>query len=245
MAHVISKAVSTVIAGAFVLGAVLAQATPAVAADEGALSRGGQIYDKWYKVVGEKAPKKAHKLYPKDKKYAKKPGANWRCKECHGWDYMGKDGAYAKGKHSSGIKGINGMAGTDVKKIVAVLKGDHGYGGKMSDDDLNDVAMFVSAGQVDMNKYIDRKTKKPIGGDAKKGANYFNTVCARCHGEDGAKPKEMGKSLASQMSNPWEVMHKIANGQPDEKMPALRAFGMQPIVDILAYIETLPKKKLK
>jgi thiosulfate dehydrogenase len=61
---------------------------------------------------------------------------------------------------------------------------------------------------------------------------------------DGTKPKDMGKSLASQLSNPWEVMHKIVNGQPDEKMPSLRAFGMQPVLDIMAHIATLPKKKL-
>jgi len=40
-------------------------------------------------------------------------------------------------------------------------------------------------------------------------------------------------------------MHKIVNGQPDEKMPALRAFGMQPVLDIMAHVATLPKKKLK
>ncbi len=41
-----------------------------------------------------------------------------------------------------------------------------------------------------------------------------------------------------------EVMHEIVNGQPDEKMPAPRAFGMQPVIGIMAYIATLPMKKL-
>jgi hypothetical protein len=54
----------------------------------------------------------------------------------------------------------------------------------------------------------------------------------------------MGKSLASQMSNPQEVMHKILNGHPGEKMPALRALDRQVIVDVLAHIKTLPEKKL-
>ena len=40
------------------------------------LTRGGQRYDKWYKVIKDKAPEKAYPAYPKDKKYAKKPKPN-------------------------------------------------------------------------------------------------------------------------------------------------------------------------
>ncbi len=227
--------------------AVAALAAPPVAADEMESSyvRGGKLYDKWYKVIDVDAPKASHPLYPSDKKYAKKPKSNWRCKECHGWDYNGVDGAYASGSHSTGITGVAGMKGADPAKVVAVLKGaDHGYGDKLSDADMTDLANFITAGLTDMDQYIDAATKMPKGGDAARGAAYFNTVCANCHAADGTKPKEMGKSLASQMGNPWEVMHKIVNGQPDEKMPALRVFGMQPVLDIMAYIATLPKKKL-
>lgn len=227
--------------------AVTTLAAPPAAADEmeSSYARGGKLYDKWYKVIGMDAPKTSHPLYPSDKKYAKKPGSNWRCKECHGWDYMGKDGAYASGSHSTGIKGVAGMKGADPAKVVAVLKSaEHGYGDKLSDEDMMDLANFITAGLTDMDQYIDRGTKMPKGGDTARGAAYFNTVCANCHAKDGTKPKDMGKSLGAQMSNPWEVMHKIVNGQPDEKMPALRAFGMQPIADILAYIATLPKKEL-
>ncbi len=227
--------------------AVAILAAPPVAADEmeSSYARGGKLYDKWYKVIDADPPKASHPLYPSDKKYAKKAKDNWRCKECHGWDTKGVDGAYASGKHNTGIKGVNGMKGADPAKVVAVLKGaDHGYGDKLSAEDLTDLANFVTAGAIDMDAYIDAATKEVKGGDAARGAAYFNTVCANCHSADGTKPKEMGKSLASQMGNPWEVMHKIVNGQPDEKMPALRAFGMQPVLDLMAYIATLPKKKL-
>jgi len=154
------------------------------AEEESALARGGQLYDKWYKVIGVDAPKKSHPAYPADKKYAAKPKANWRCKECHGWDGKGVDGAYASGKHSTGIKGINGMAGgikgingmagADPAKIIAVLKGNtHGYAGKMEDQDFQDLALFVSKGQVDMSKFIDYASKSPKGGNADQGAAYF------------------------------------------------------------------------
>jgi len=207
---------------------------------ESTLAKGGKIYDKWYKMAGKKAPAKSHALYPADKKYAKKPKSNWRCKECHGWDYMGRDGAYKSGKHSSGIVGINGAKGKSPAAIVATL-GDakHGFTGLMPKADMEAVALFVSQGQVDMDPYIDRKTKQPKG-DPAKGAAYFNTICAGCHGVDGKLPKDM-KPMGKQMGNPWEVMHKILNGQPGEDMPALRALPRQVVADIMAHMTTLPK----
>lgn len=211
--------------------------------DEASLMRGGLLYDKWYKVIGEKAPGAKHPLYPADGKYASKPATTWRCKECHGWDYMGKDGAYAKGKHFTGIKGISGMKGGDPAKVVALLKGDHGYGDLMEDEDLQDLANFVTKGQIDMDAHIDRGSKKTKGGDAAKGAGYYATICAKCHGMDGTEPDDMKSSLGKYMAaNPWEVMHKTLNGQPDEQMPAMRALDPGVTVDIMTHMSTLPQK---
>jgi thiosulfate dehydrogenase len=227
----------------FLVGVLSAPAVALADASEWSIARGGLLYDKWYKVIGEKAPGEKHPLYPADGKYASKPGTTWRCKECHGWDYMGKDGAYAKGKHHTGIVGIRGMDGGDPGKVIALLKDkDHAYGDKLSAEDLEDVANFVTRGQIDTSKYIDAGNKMPKGGDKAKGASYYNTVCARCHGLDGTEPDDMDKSLGKQMGNPWEVMHKIMNGHPDEQMPALRAFDRSAVVDIMSHITTLPKK---
>lgn len=234
-----------VVVGAVLAGGVFWTPLPAIADEvvlEGSLAQGGKLYDKWYKVVKADKPANTHKSYPKAGK--KKGAATWRCKECHGWDAMGKDGAYAKGSHFTGIKGITGMAGADVSKIEAVLKDDiHGLKGLMDEKDFRDLALFVSKGQIDYDTYIDRATKNPKGGDKARGASYFQTICAGCHGVNGTLPKDMKKTLAKQMGNPWEVMHKIQNGQPDEKMPALRALDMQVTVDIMAYLQTLPMKK--
>ncbi len=195
---------------------------------ESNIARGGKLYDEWYEIADGDLPSGTHPSYPKEGKKSK--NTTWRCQECHGWDYMGKDGAYAKGKHSTGIKGVNGMAGADPAKVVALLKdATHGLGDLMEDEDLAKVALFVAQGQTDMGKYIDAASKSVKGSDAAKGSAYFNTICANCHGRDGTMPKDMGKSLGAQMGNPWEVMHKIVNGQPDEKMPSLRAFGIQPV----------------
>ena len=207
---------------------------------ESSIARGGQLYDKWYKVIDQKNPASSHQLYPGDKKYAGKPGANWRCKECHGWDYLGKDGAYSSGKHSTGIKGINNAAGKSTANIIKTLKSpEHGFANLLSDTDLTDLANFVSKGQINMDASIDRASKKP-NGDSARGQVYYNTICANCHGKDGKKPDDM-KPFAAQMGNPWEVMHKILNGQPAEQMPALRALDHQIITDIMSHMATLPK----
>jgi mono/diheme cytochrome c family protein len=214
------------------------------AADAGDLAlsvaRGGKLYDKWYKVLGVDAPADAHAAYPASGK-KQKGKDNWRCKECHGWDNLGSKGAYASGSHFSGIVGIRGMANADAAKIIAVLKdNNHLFGDKLGPQDFTDLANFVSQGQVDMDAYIDRASKKPKG-DATKGKVYFSTICVGCHGTDGKLPKEM-KPMGKQMGNPWEVMHKILNGQPGEAMPALHALDRQIAVDIMAHMSTLPKK---
>ena len=206
------------------------------------IARGGLLYDKWYEVLEQGKPEASHPAYPSDKEYADKPGSNWRCKECHGWDYLGKDGAYASGKHSTGIIGIQGMKGADTGRIITVLKGEaHQYADKLSEEDFHDLALFVSKGQFDMDQYIDRSTKSPKGNKAR-GEAYYNTICAKCHGKDGLSPKEM-KPFGAQMGNPWEVMHKIVNGQPDSEMPALRAFPYEVAADIMAYMTELPTKR--
>jgi thiosulfate dehydrogenase len=214
---------------------------PAFAAEtDSAMARGGRLYDKFFAENKTAKPEADHASYPvKGGKYGK--DASWRCKECHGWDYKGKDGAYASGGHATGIKGINGAAGKDVAAIVAIMKDDkHGYTDKqLSAHDLNDLALFVSKGQVDTAKYIDATAKKAKG-NAAKGEAYFNTLCAGCHGVDGKKIKD-APSLGSLADNPYEMLHKVLNGQPNEAMPALRALDPQVSVDIVSYLPQLPK----
>ncbi len=230
------------IAGVFLAGMFSVVSSPAYAEIDSSLARGGKLYDKWFKLIKAEKPKKTHPAWPASNT-KKKGDVTWRCKSCHGWDGLGKDGGYATGSYKTGIKGINGMIGADTAKIIAVLKGKtHGYAGKMDEKDFKDLALFVSKGQVDMKKYINYATKTPKG-DTERGAAYYNTICAGCHGVKGDQPKDMKKTLGKQMSNPQEVFHKILNGQPGEDMPALRALDRQIPVDIMAYLKTLPKSK--
>lgn len=224
------------------IGGLMAASIAAAEVDQGSVARGGRLYDKWYKVVKAEAPKEAHPLYPaSNEKYAADPAANWRCKECHGWDGLGKDGAYGSGGHATGIKGINGMIGGDPAAVVALLKApEHGYGDKLGDADLADLANYVVYGQVDLAPLVDLATKASKG-DAAAGNQVYNTVCANCHGAEGKLPKDM-PPLGSLVGNPQEVMHKLLNGQPAEVMPALRAIDHKVAADVLAYLATLPSE---
>ncbi len=250
----------TLIAAAAVMaGGILSASPPVVAADDHketkahahdltdvwAIARGGQLYDNWISVTEADKPKGTHPAYPKAGK--KKGASTWRCKECHGWDYMGKDGAYSKGSHFTGIKGVRAMVGMDVNKIHDIIKNKtHAFTGKISHSAMEKLALFLSKGQVDNDIYIDRKSKV-VRGSAKRGAAIYQTVCAKCHGYDGKEinfkepPKAEFVGTVCK-GNPWEGLHKIRFGQPGVPMIAMTSLGIEPSVDILAYCATLPTK---
>jgi len=235
----VSLRMLTILAVSVLALPALLAATPA-SADEGALARGGKLYDKWFKVIKAPKPADTHKSWPASNT-RKKGNATHRCKSCHGWDTLGKDGAYGSGSYKTGIPGVRKYMGGSAADVVAIMKDEtHGFGGKMGDADFNDLAMFVTKGQIDTTKYIDSKTKKILG-DVGKGKDYFGTLCMNCHGADGKMPKGIEQLGKLSNANPWEAMHKILNGQPGEDMPALRALPLQVSVDIGSYLQTLPK----
>lgn len=221
---------------------LLTSSTIGIAAEiDSSITRGGQLYDKWFKVIGAEKPTDTHPAWPASNS-KKKGDVTHRCKSCHGWDLKGKDGAYASGSYKTGIKGLKNLQGASNDLVIKSMKDTtHGYAGKMGDQDFTDIANFVTRGQVDMDAVIDFKSKK-INGNAAMGERYFNTVCAGCHGKNGLKPKDMDPLGKLTNSNPWEIMHKIQNGQPDEQMPAMRVFDMQVTADLLAHMQTLPQK---
>ncbi len=207
---------------------------------DSAIARGGRLYDKWFSENKSEKPSSDHASYPnKGGKYGK--DASWRCKECHGWDYRGNEGAYGKGGHATGIKGIRAAAGKDPKTIAATLRDTtHGYTeAQLSAKDAEDLALFVSKGQIDVTVYVDPASGKPKG-DGNKGEAYFNTLCAGCHGVDGKKVAN-APALGSVADNAYEMMHKLLNGQPAEAMPALRALDHQIAADLAVHLQTLPK----
>lgn len=185
------------------------------------IAEGGRLYDKWWQEYDLAKPSSTHPAYPAR---GKKIGSTtWRCKECHGWDYRGRVGAYSKGSHFTGIKGIRDYAGKSTSSIVSILKDkNHQYNTVMLDPALELLALFVSKGQVDSADFINNKTKK-ANGDMRIGEHVFADMCVRCHGIKGndinfgdrKEPEYIG-TVASK--NPWEAIHKINNGHPGARM---------------------------
>lgn len=219
---------------------------PADASPTWTLSAGGRIYDTWWEALDRKKPTSTNPAYPAT---GKRTGANtWRCVECHGWDYKGKDGLYGAGERFTGIAGIRKAEGRDTARIAAMLrKPPHNYTSDMiTDEELARVAAWVSRGQHDIDRLVDKRTAK-VKGNAARGKAVFQTVCAACHGFDGRtlnwgtkdEPAYIGTE-ASQL--PHEVLHKIRNSHPGAAMVNLRALPLSDAIDVLAYTQSLPVK---
>ncbi len=205
--------------------------------------RGGRLYDTWYKENGRKVPDTVHPAYPGTPPKSINTRTTWRCKECHGWDYLGRDGVYGRSEHKTDIIGINGMVGADPSAIAAkILDAQHGYARLLSPRDVADLANFVALGQIDMQSYIDGKTLKARG-DATRYAPYYHTICAACHGADGSEVRTMPPVGRIAKSDPWRALHGILNGHPGEPMPPLIAVSREAAAGILAYIQTLPAER--
>jgi thiosulfate dehydrogenase len=211
------------------------------------MSRGGRLYDNWFNSQGLDKPKTTHSAWPASNT-KKKGNVTWRCKSCHGWDYLGAAGKYASGSYKTGIGGIMSAAGKGLDDIAAMIRGGpHGFTKEMiPEEQMGYLAAFVSRGLDDMNKYIDPKSGE-VKGDSGKGRPIYQTNCAACHGFDGralnwGDDKEPGFVGTEAQGNPWEVLHKIRNGHPGSEMVSLRAFDIQVSLDVLAYTRTLPAK---
>ena len=219
---------------------------PAAPTEDWEIGFGGRLYDNWYAALNVDEPDGTHPAYPQAGK--KKGASTWRCKECHGWDYKGRDGAYSEGSHYTGITGITAHIGDDPTAIANLLRAEpHGYApDAIPDEALERLALFVTRGQHETEWYIDANTNRARG-DAAKGERLYQNICAACHGFDGRainfkdddNPEFIG-TVAS--ANPWETLHKIRNGQPGVPMPAMRILPILDLVDILAYSQTLPEK---
>ncbi|MDP3689790.1 c-type cytochrome [Bradyrhizobium sp.] len=207
---------------------------------------GGRIYDNWWDALDRRKPEGTHPAYPGA---GKRTGANtWRCVECHGWDYNGKDGLYGSGERYTGIKGIRGAVGRDVNRIAALLRAEpHSYKRELiNDEEVQRVAIFVSRGQDNADRLIDLKTGTARG-DPVRGAGLFQTTCAACHGFDGraldwGAAKEPAYVGTEANKFPHEVLHKIRNAHPGVVMINLRGFPLQDAIDVLAFARTLPSK---
>lgn len=197
------------------------------------INRGGKLYDDWALEVGKTYPKDPHPAYPKGQSVAE-GSSSWRCAECHGWDYKG----------AAGIRGLRKMAGAHPAPILDVLRDEvHGMDRFLKYRDLWDLASFVAHGQVEMNEFIEPRTKRARG-NADADQEFFYALCAICHGDEGKAIRTMPAMGRVGQEDPWKALHKILHGHPGESMPAWQAaLSRVRIKNILAKIQTLPVKK--
>lgn len=213
--------------------------------DATGLAKGGQLYDKWWSVAdGASSPTTDQALWSTQSTNTRSGADTWRCKECHGWDYKGSDGAYGSGSHYTGFAGVYDAKSMSVSEILDALKGgsnsDHDFSSVMNDEALTSLAEFISGGGVmDVSTLIDYDTKEAIDGDAENGQELYESTCLVCHGADGAA---IGEALGElSLGNPWEFVHKVRFGQPGAPMPTAVDSGwtLKDVVDILAYVQSL------
>jgi hypothetical protein len=213
--------------GVILIVAVMFLSAGIAVADE---LRGGLLYDKWWAINGNPEPTGEHPLYPP---IGQKSGSTtFRCKECHGWDYKGADGAY--GPSNSHFTGIPGVFGTTLsagemfdllKNPDTITVNGHDFGNiGLADFDINDLIDFVQIELIDTDLFISPNAI--FLGDEVVGEMDYNgdAACSLCHGVDGTNinfgsaesPKWVG-TIASE--NPWEFIHKVRMGQPGSPMP--------------------------
>jgi len=207
------------------------------------VAKGGLLYDNWLIETGRKI-KESHPAYPPQGKV--KGQDTWRCSECHGWDYKGKSGSYSKGPHYTGIAGIYSYADKDPAEIVKVLKNKtHAFGSMLSEDDYTSLALFISYGLVDVDRYIDRRTRKSSG-DIANGGRIYLATCTGCHGTDGKEVNfsfETAPEYLGTVANkhPWQTLHKIRWGHPGTPMISLVFLDLKEQLDVLTFCQSLPQ----
>lgn len=212
-----------------------------------ALKDGAQLYDNWPKIK-KASLKENHPLYPSGGKA--KGSSTWRCKECHGWDYIGKDGRYSKGSHYTGIKGIydaRSKSPGDLLEVLTDRGANHDFSDHLSTQDIWSITKFIREGLIDFDSVIhaDGSAK----GSPERGGALFAQHCVDCHGQDGTgidfREEEEGVHGVGweARGNPQETVHKIRWGHPGSDMPSMIAdanLSEKDVVDILAFCQTLP-----
>ena len=187
--------------------------------------RGGALYDRHWVVTGGPEPTTTHPLWasrPDMVTNTRTGSSTWRCKECHGWDYKGVNGAYSTGSHLTGIRGIFGTAMT-AEQLPAFLSDPNGHAYDLAPADLQALAEFVTTGQMDTDTVI---TDGAFVGDAAAGQALYDGACTVCHDADGLNTMPLGSAGgfedfpgAVATDNAVEYLHKVRFGQPGTAMP--------------------------
>ncbi len=223
--------------------------------EEVRISRGGQFYDNWWRTTLDiDKPEKEQPLWKSQSTNKRSGYSTYRCKECHGWDYRGKDGAYKTGSHYTGFRGIyDASRKLSAKELEASLNGSitsgHDFSMFLNEHDISDLALFLKKGIADLTEYINTEGMAN-GGDMIAGKSFYSMNCmTECHGPDGTAinfgsedKQEFIGTVANK--NPWEFIHKVRAGQPGTRMSSgiINKWSDDDLRNLLVYSQTLPRE---
>ena len=190
---------------------------------------------------------------------AKSGNTTWRCKSCHGWDYVGAAGAYGipGNDYDTGIIGIVPVAGgqptlTTPEEIYNFLHDGmvnnipHGLGTLIADD----AAFYALTKFVVMMReeaaqarapanFINLSTKLTVGSEANGAAMYAMATdggCVTCHGEQG---KLLDFADGDPATIPNQFVDTYARSNPWETLHKIR-FGQPGSTPYMAGLEDIP-----
>ncbi len=214
------------------------------------LVRGAQLYDDWTQVTGQAPPEGSHPIWARQTTNTRSGVDTWRCVSCHGWDYQGKDGAFASGANYTGFPGVYDAQSLPLDELKAILSGQkdpqHDFTPYLNDADLTALAIFIRQGVIDDNRFIDPVSLKPIGGDLQNGKALYEQGCASCHGSDGQtitfRYEGQTVSLGTlAVQDPWRFLHRTRFGTaraPQMTIGLNLGWSPQEGRDVLLYAQT-------
>jgi mono/diheme cytochrome c family protein len=221
------------------------------------IPHGAALYDNWIAASGQQAPAGNDPMWSRQTTNTLSGPDTWRCITCHGWDYQGKDGAYRSGTNYTGFPGVLANAQTlSITDITDILSGKsdaaHDFSKYIDAAGLNDLASFIKTAAINDNQFIDPLTYDVIGGDAAHGKTLFESACATCHGEDGAKIVMSFEGVQAGLGtlasiDPWRFLHKTRFGTPGTPMVIGYTLGWSPQDgrDVLLYAQQTFKTGLE
>jgi thiosulfate dehydrogenase len=231
------------------VGQAIAQSEPPTDTD---IVAGAQLYDRWYANREGEPPLGDMPIWSRQTTNSRSGMDTWRCSECHGWDYLGVDGAYGSGSHRTGFPNVMALsADLNLNQIVDHLKGSkdpaHDFSKYMEDADLLKLADFLKFGLINDHEYINPISLKVINEDLENGKSLYQSTCIDCHGEDGKSiifhTEGIDEYLGSVANrDPWRFLHRTRFGVAGTDMPIGYDLGWSPEDgrDVLAYAQSLP-----